>query len=176
MTLSFSGHRPEKIKDFTPDTERRIRAALHASLVEACRMGYRQFLSGMAPGFDLWAADEVLKLRETANNPDIELTAVVPYPRFRNSFAPDAAELYDRTIGYANRTVTIAPEYHHAVFHRRNDFLVDNASLLICYYEGTPGGTRYTVQRAARKGLRIVNLFAPELFVPEPIVKGNEDE
>ena len=38
----------------------------------------------------------------------------------------------------------------------RNNFLVDNSSLLLAYYDGRKkGGTYYTVNRAKKKGIDI---------------------
>ena len=164
MNLSFSGHRPEKIANFTPATEHNIRQALRTELRKAYSAGYRRFLSGMAPGFDLWAADEVLKMRAEPGFEDTELVAVVPYPTFSRSFNEQAKALYKHAIGQASETIFIADSYHHAVFSRRNDYLIENSSLLLCYYEGTAGGTRYTVKKAIRSGIPIVNLHTPTLF------------
>ena len=36
--------------------------------------------------------------------------------------------------------------------------MVDHASLLIAVYDGTPGGTQYTIQYAMRRGVEIVDL------------------
>ena len=36
--------------------------------------------------------------------------------------------------------------------------MVDHASLLIAAFDGTPGGTRYTVEYALRRGLTVVDL------------------
>ena len=51
---------------------------------------------------------------------------------------------------------------------RRNDYLVDNSALLVAWYDGSPrGGTAYTVKRARRMRMPIINLKPspqPELF------------
>ena len=49
-------------------------------------------------------------------------------------------------------------EYSRGIFYARNRFLVDSSALLICFYGGKPGGTKYTVDYAALKGLDIINL------------------
>ena len=40
----------------------------------------------------------------------------------------------------------------------RDRYMVDHASLLIAAFDGSPGGTRYTVEYAMRRGLEIVDL------------------
>ena len=41
---------------------------------------------------------------------------------------------------------------------RRDRYMVDHASLLIAAFDGTAGGTRYTVEYALSRGLSIVDL------------------
>lgn len=41
---------------------------------------------------------------------------------------------------------------------RRDRYMVDHASLLIAAFDGSPGGTRYTLEYAMRQGLQIVDL------------------
>ena len=41
---------------------------------------------------------------------------------------------------------------------RRDRYMVDHASLLIAAFDGTPGGTRYTMQYAMSRRVSIVDL------------------
>ena len=45
-----------------------------------------------------------------------------------------------------------------ACMQRRDRYMVDHASLLIAVFDGSPGGTQYTVQYAMGRGLDIVDL------------------
>ena len=45
-----------------------------------------------------------------------------------------------------------------ACMQRRDRYMVDHAALLIAAFDGSPGGTRYTVEYAMRRGLEIVDL------------------
>ena len=36
--------------------------------------------------------------------------------------------------------------------------MVDHASLVIAVFDGTPGGTRYTVEYAMKQGVEVVDL------------------
>jgi len=48
--------------------------------------------------------------------------------------------------------------YTPACMQRRDRYMVDHAALLIAAFDGSPGGTRYTVEYAMRRGLEIVDL------------------
>lgn len=120
--------------------------------------GYRRFVSGMAQGFDLAAAEAVVHLRGL--HPDAELECAVPYPGFDRGFAPDDGDRFRTLLAAADSVVYVADGYSPSVFHRRNDYLVDNCSLLVAWWDGRRSGTGYTVSRARRMGIRCINLFA----------------
>lgn len=58
----------------------------------------------------------------------------------------------------ADDAVVLSPVYRAGCYAVRNNYLVDHASLLVAWYDGSPGGTRHTVSRALRRGLEFVNL------------------
>ena len=164
-TLSFTGHRPEKIKGYTShpqEVEARVREALAEAVKMFYRHGYRRFMTGMADGVDLWAADEIIRLREEGVMSEAEIVAVVPFRGHHRTTNTPA--LYQRVSDAATERVFICEEYHHNCYTLRNDYLVDNASALIAYCEGTPGGTKYTLQRARRQGLTIFDIVNPGMF------------
>lgn len=158
-TVSFTGYRPEKIKKSQPNNDQvfaEIQARLLSTIHKLAERGYKTFLSGMAEGFDHMAASAVLLARNSF--PEIELICVVPFPEQAQRFEPFWKAEHARAVKEAQRVITISEQYHSGVFYRRNDFLVDNASVLVCYYDGQPGGTHYTVQLAEKKQLEIINL------------------
>ena len=56
----FTGHRPEKIGI----PEGTVIALLDKAISEAIQSGYSTFISGMARGVEIWAAEIVLKYRD----------------------------------------------------------------------------------------------------------------
>lgn len=122
--------------------------------------GCRRFVSGMAQGFDLAAAEAVVHLR--ASHHDVELECAVPYPGFDRGFAPDDGDRFQTLLSVADRVTYVAERYSPRVFHRRNDYLVDNCSLLLAWWDGRPSGTGYTVARARRMQRRVVNIFSDD--------------
>ena len=70
----FAGHRPEAI----PLSETAARDWLRVQIQAAIASGFTTFITGMGMGMDIWAAQEVLRLRST--NPALHLIAIDPTP------------------------------------------------------------------------------------------------
>lgn len=120
--------------------------------------GYRRFLSGMAAGFDLAAAEAVLALGQA--HPDVALVCVVPFPDHACRLSAADRTRFDRLLVRAAEVVCTAQHYTPGCYARRNDYLVDHAAYLVAYFEGNPsGGTYYTVRRAHRQHLPVENLY-----------------
>ncbi len=151
MNISFTGHR-----EF--DRER-FDGALYRRILEIANTEASTFWSGMAVGFDLAAAEAVLKARDWGAN--IRLNCVVPYVGQSLFYSDRDVERYENIIRRANRVITLAEEYSREVYFRRNDYLIEQADMFIAYFDGnlSSGGTAYTIRHARRAGLTIENLY-----------------
>ncbi len=156
-TLCFSGHRYYAA---APDDEARLAAAVEAAFAD----GYRTFISGMASGFDLAAAEAVVRLRARAA--EVVLVAAIPFAGQPGGYTPADRVRYDAILAAADRTEVLAERYFHGCYLRRDDWMVERSGRVICWYDGSSSGTRYTVRRALARGLEIVNIFraADSLF------------
>ena len=162
--VAFTGHRTYRDE---------ARELLLPTLEALYDRGFRTFLSGMAVGFDLAAAEAVLLLRQ--RHAEVRLVAVVPF-RHQAARFPAAQRLrYERILAAADSIEVLSEEYHRGCYARRNDFLVDHAQVVVAWYDGLPeGGTHYTVERARTRLREVINLHpadrlhplspAPELF------------
>lgn len=168
MIVSFTGHRPDKIAGYNSSprsVELSLRRALADEILRLAAEGATTFVSGMAPGVDLWAADEVLRLRQEGRiESGVRLRLAVPHPHFSRSFGAEWRPLYDAIVERADDVVYLSPGYYRGCYNRRNDYLVDVADVVVAYYEGEEGGTRYTLRRAEKQGRCVVNLHQRELF------------
>lgn len=137
--------------------------ALDAAVARLAGSGYVNFLCGMALGFDMAAAEAVLRLRQTAAGDGIRLVAVVPFAGQPQRYPRPERQRYERIVAAADEIVCLADGYSPECYARRNDFLVDSSSVLVAWYDGRPhGGTHYTIARARRRRLRIINLRPSE--------------
>ena len=109
-------------------------------------MGYRHFISGGAPGMDMFAAEAVLELR--AQHPDMILEMVSSFDDQAARWSPELRARYDRLFSQAD--IATGHAYTKNAMFRRNHYLVDNADLLLAAYDGQPGGTAMTCELARR--------------------------
>lgn len=152
----FTGHRPEKLGA----SEREIKTALTREIRAAISNGYSVFISGMARGVDLWAAEAVLDLRDTGEA--IRLICAVPFPGFELRWERDWRERYQSILERADLTKTICLRYSKSCFQIRNQWMVDHSAQVIAVYNGTGGGTRNTLEYAAAQGIPIVKISCGE--------------
>ena len=166
MTCCFTGHRPQHFAfgfDETSADCLRIKAGLGKQIRLAAEEGYRIFVSGMALGVDLWAAESVLELRE--ENPDIRLCCVLPCATQASRWKPAQRERYRAVLDRCDEAAVLRPMYTRGCMFERNRKMVERSSRVIAVYDGRKkGGTGFTVQLARRSGLEVVvlNPNAPE--------------
>ncbi len=148
ITACFTGHR-------TYDGSRN--EELQAAIRELYERGYRTFLCGMAVGFDLIAAECALSLRGELKG--LQVVAVVPFKDMQSRFSQSQCALFERICKEADEVITIATQYSPSVYMTRNNYLIDNSSAVIAYFTGERGGTAYTIHRAVKGLLPIINIY-----------------
>ena len=155
----FTGHRPGKLPWGYDEGDPRC-AALKQRIADAAEAayqeGFRHFLCGMALGCDLYFCECVLRLRQ--DHPDVTVEAVIPCPTQAARWPAAQRERWRRLVAACDYETLVSQSYTPDCMQRRNRYLVDHASLLIAMYDGTPGGTRYTVEYALRRGVEIVDV------------------
>lgn len=140
----FTGHRPEKLHK--PEVQ--IKKDLEAAILQAVNDGFVTFISGMARGVDIWAAEIVLQLRES--NPAIHLVAASPYRGFESRWSADWQSRYNAILWQADLVKFVCLGYSRDCFQRRNEWMVDRSARVIAVYSGELGGTRNTIEYAKR--------------------------
>ena len=148
----FTGHCPEKLGV----SEGKIKTALEKEIRAAVSEGYTVFISGMARGVDLWAAEIVLRLRKQGEG--VRLICAVPYLGFELRWAQFWQNRYQAVLARADLVKFICSEYSKNCFQIRNQWMVDHASRVIALYNGASGGTRNTVNYALACGVPVVKI------------------
>lgn len=153
VSAAFTGHR---FYDFSQ--REFIQERLTSAISEAYDHGIRNFISGFALGIDLMAAQLVQSLK--CNLPGISLTAAIPFESQAERYNIYDKRVYRRLLELADKVIVLSDCYYPRCFLDRDEFMVENASYLIAYYDGREkGGTYYTVKKARARGIPIINVY-----------------
>ena len=152
-TAAFTGHRW-----YDSSRKQSVIKKLEGCVREAYKNGITNFISGMAIGFDLLAAEVVLLLKQEC--PSITLTAVLPFREQASRFNELNKCRYYKCLSQADDIVILSNDYSAKCYLERDRFMVEHSSLLIACYDGrNRGGTFWTVNFAARTGKNVINIY-----------------
>jgi len=166
-TCCFTGPRPKNFpwqnedeRYIIPLTER-----LEKEIRKAIDKGYRHFISGMAIGVDMYAASIVLKIRKEQSDLGLTLEAAVPFPSQPDKWTETQKLKYAVLLKKADKQTIIGQEPTTENFNKRNDYMVDNASMLIAVNSDKPGGTQRTINYAKTKQREVVVIDPMEFYM-----------
>ena len=110
-----------------------------------------------------WRGGSIWVLELKKEHPEVELIAVIPHRDFCKLFHGADAEQYRRVADASDGAEVVSENGGDLSYMLRNNYLVDNASVVVAWWNGVPkGGTAYTVRRARKSGVEMINLF-PDL-------------
>lgn len=151
--VCFTGHRPEKLDV----SERKVARGLEKAIDAAIADGYCTFITGMARGVDIWAAEIIIQRKK--KNTDLKLICALPYEGFEQSWGADWQKRYRNILERADLVKVISPGYSKACFQKRNEWMVDHSSRVIAVWNGEPSGTKNTIDYACAKSVDVLNIL-----------------
>ena len=120
---------------------------------QAIADGFTAFITGMAPGVDTWAALEVLSLQE--QHPAVQLVCAVPFEGVEKNRTDEEIAAFRNILQKAAHIEYVCKKRGRWNSIARDRWMVDHARRVIAVFNGTPGGTEYTLGYAQRKGREI---------------------
>ena len=160
----FSGHRPENF----PADKARIEYLCRLVADTAAILYYKgidTFITGMARGFDLLAADTLVKDPDIGSK--IHLICAVPYADHRREMKTAQEDmLYRKLIKRADLIVCLGDEYRKDCYKLRNSFMINNSSNLIAYLKdenSLRSGTGMTCNLARKAGHTLYMIYEKDL-------------
>lgn len=165
-SVCFTGRRPEKL-NFAVGSEKyqKLQMVIAKVIKRLYELDYKCFISGMARGFDLWAADVVCKIKE--NDKSVSLVCAIPCKnQVTSSWSDDEKRLYQEILSISDKVENVSTGNERGCFHKRNRYMVDNAEVVVCLYDGVKvGGTAYTVDYALKKNKIVIQINPDTLEV-----------
>lgn len=157
-TCCFTGHRLHKLPWGANEQHDQclwLRQQLSRAIAQAAQQGITHFISGMAQGVDLWAAEAVLALKP---HHAITLEAALPFAQQSHGWHAALRQRHEAVLLQCDRVTIVSPAYHPGCFDARNRYMVAHSGQIIAVYGGGGGGTRQTLALAKREGLNVVLL------------------
>jgi len=148
--IAGTGHRPKVLGGYGNDTLLPIIELLCETLT---KLRPDKVISGMALGFDQALALAAIKLH-------IPFIAAVPHDGQESIWPESAQRKYKFILDRAETVAVICPgEYAREKMQKRNEWMVDNADLVLALWNGQPGGTANCINYARKTGKKIMNLY-----------------
>ncbi len=153
VSCCFTGHRPDKMEL----GEKEIKPLLEKAIDKAIENGYVNFITGMAMGTDIWAAEIVLDRKMI--NKELKLICALPHPNFDSRRSAAEKTRFNKIIEKADYVEEINDHYYAGCYQVRNEWMVGRSNLVIAVFNGQKSGTKNTVDYAKRKGIEIANML-----------------
>ena len=158
-TCCFTGHRPDKLPWGFDERDPRCLALKHSMTREIEGLylrGFRHYISGMAQGCDLYFAEAALALRE--RHPDLTVEGAIPCPSQADRWRSDQRRRWQDIMDRCDLETVVQQHYDRFCMLRRDRYMADRSAAVLAVFDGTPGGTQYTLNYAMDKKLEIMLL------------------
>ncbi|MCD7740761.1 MAG: DUF1273 domain-containing protein [Ruminococcus sp.] len=156
-TCCFTGHRPKDLPNGASYLLLRTRVLEHVTSLIA--EGIDTFITGMAPGFDLMAAD--ILINEPCVKGRCRTICAIPYlGQLEQMHSPRDRALYQATIASSDCVVCFFNTQTKGCYKVRNQFMVNYSGTVIAYLrtDKQHSGTMQTVNMAKRANRRVIIL------------------
>lgn len=157
FTVSFTGHRPQKLPWEYDERDKRCQSFLKDMknmLQTAISHEYCHFMTGMALGIDMLCAEIVLTLKK--KNKNVTLCCVIPCLNQEKLWNKEQQKRYHRILKMADSVVWVTKEkYIKGCMQKRNEYMIDHSDVVIGVWDGSQSGTGNTLLYAKKKGCKI---------------------
>ncbi len=181
-TVCISGHRRNKITPYMYNTAysqitySAVKLMLYRYIDMAVECGYEIFISGLAGGTDLWAAEYVIEKKK--HNSRIKLISMMPFLRHAEFFSSHDKKTLAEIERNSDYLVTVnenpdiiygknaSENCSPALYRDRNYCMVDRSSAVIAFYDNKSSfsGTSQTINYAYRNGRKIYSFSMDDIF------------
>lgn len=147
----FSGHRvlpQEQREALRPLLERTVRVLIG--------QGYTRFWTGGAMGFDMMAAQTIVRLKQEF--PQLSLSLALPCERHWRRWPQQEKMALCALLEQVEDVVYVSRSYSKLCMLLRNRYLVEQSSACVCFCVRKKSGTGYTMRYAEQCGLSVLNL------------------
>lgn len=155
-TVCFTGRRPQKLPWGYNETDPRcvdLKKKLEEKIETAIKNGATHFITGMALGVDLWAAEIVIEKKKSISG--ITLEAAVPHKNQAATWAAAHKKRYADILKQCDKVTCVSEHYTAYCMMKRNQYMVDSSDMVIAATDDFTGGSGKTVLYARSKNIPV---------------------
>lgn len=147
---AFTGHRPQTLPFGYNESDERcllLKKEMKRQIIRLIEEeNITHFISGMALGIDMFAAEIILRLK--ADYPFITLECAIPCETQAVRWNSFLSERYFNIVSKCDKETMLQKHYTADCMQKRNRYMVDQANIILAVWDGRPGGTGMTVTYA----------------------------
>ncbi len=155
-TVCFTGRRPQKLPWGYNEEDVRcinLKEKLKVKIEEAVSEGATHFISGMALGVDMWAAEIIIELKNAGIK--VTLEAALPHKKQSAQWSARHRARYDEILKECDKITHVSEHYSHYCMMKRNCYMVDSSDLVIAVTDDFTGGSGKTALYARSKNVPV---------------------
>lgn len=155
-TACLTGHRPKSLPwgyDEKKENCIKFKEDLQQLFIDSYKYGLKNYLVGMAEGFDMIGAEKLIELRKTYS--DIKIFAIVPCKGQETKWKQSQQERYHNILKQCDDVITLSEEYTPTCMNERNKYMVNKSSVVIACWNGKPSGTGNTIRFSKENGSKV---------------------
>ena len=151
-TVCFTGRRPQKLPWGYDETDARcinLKKELRDKIKAAIEGGATHFISGMALGVDMWAAEIVIEIKKSGKA--ITLEAALPHENQAAKWSMSHQRRHADILKECDKVTCLSEHYTPYCMMKRNQYMVDLSDLVIAVLDDYSGGSGKTALYARSK-------------------------
>ena len=160
---AITGHRPSRFKWRNNENNtgcKRLKKRLNEQFVLLYEQGVKEFWIGGSLGVDLWAGEELLRLKTQPEYSDLQIHLALPLEGHDINWDESQRARMNALRDSCTSVTVIGESGQPAVLYKkRNYYMVDHSDFLVAVYDkdrSIRSGTGMTVNYAKKKHLRII--------------------
>lgn len=177
ITVCFTGHRPSKLGGY--DWNDKFNVKIRDNIKEVLETLLKHypneqfhFIFGGALGFDQFATQVALELKNEYKNRKITLEIAVPFKNQPNKwFNKEDIKRYNNQLKLTDKVTYVdklekykIPGFKEGLYHpvkmqKRNEYMVDNSNIIIAYWDSSKSGTGNCIRYAKKKNRKVINIY-----------------
>ncbi|MFD2616704.1 DUF1273 domain-containing protein [Terrilactibacillus laevilacticus] len=154
----ITGYKPNELGIFSEKHKgiRVIKHCLRSQILQLVEEGVQWFIISGQPGIEIWAAEEILTLKEEGY--EMKLAVMPPFYEQEERWSEAMKETYQRILSEADFADFISKRPYQSPLQlkQKNDFLVEKSDgMLLLYDTEQPGTPKYYLQAASIKNKKV---------------------